>query len=282
MEKIGLILDTTTYTREDIKNIDFIKTASLTVTVDGVDYSESELSLDQMSHFLHAAKKLTTSQPAPGVFLNLYQEFYNEGYTHVLVITLSDKLSGTFQSALIAKTMIDFDLDISVHSPQVASFGVALGIPPLIEMIQNGETFENIVKREKVLYENAVVMFTLQDLMHLFRGGRLSKVSAFIGTVLRIKPIIEMIDGRLNLTRKERTNIACFDYFMDRVDEYSKKYKNIYVDFIQMNRIEWELKFIEVMKVKYPNIKTHISKYVTPVFSVHLGEQGFGIAIVAE
>lgn len=282
MEKIGLLIDSTTLTREDILQCPFLKVASLGVSVDGVEYEEVKIGLEEMNHHLHTAKKLLTSQPSPGVFLNLYQQFYDEGYTHVIVICLSEKLSGTFQSALIAKTMIDFPLDISIHSPRVASFGVALGIPALIEMIEANESFENIVKREQSLYHDAVVMFTLGDLMHLFRGGRLNRVSALIGTVLRIKPIIEMIDGRLELTKKERTNIACFEYFMSTIQRYVDKYEHVKVDFIELNRAEWAEKFLEVAKTRFPKIETHITRYVSPVFSVHLGDQGFGIAVVAE
>jgi len=282
MEKIGLLLDTTTLTRDDITNYPFVKVAPLGVSIDGVEYTEFDLNQEVMNHHLHTAKKLLTSQPSPGSFLSLYQEFFQEGYTHIIVICLSEKLSGTFQSALIAKTMIDFPLDISIHSPRVASFGVALGIPTLIQMIQDGASFEDVVKREQNLYQDAAVMFTLGDLMHLFRGGRLNRVSALIGTVLRIKPIIEMIDGKLELTKKERTNIACFDYFMSVIQTYVDKYKDVKVDFIELNRPEWAEKFLEVAKTRFPKIETHITRYVSPVFSVHLGDQGFGIAVVAE
>ncbi len=280
MEKIGVIIDSTTLTRDDFIDNSFIKVAPLGVSIDGVDYTEATLSKKAMAKLLPNAKKMLTSQPAPGVFLDLYEEFYKEGYTHVIVITLSEKLSGTFQSALIAKTMIDFPLEISVHASSVASFGVALGIPLIVEMIQKNLPFEEVTKQTQLIYANAKVLFTLQDLMHLFRGGRLSKVSALIGTVLRIKPIIEMIDGKLELTKKERTNNGCFEYFMGVIDNHVSNFKHVYVDFIEMNRPEWADKFIETAKTRFPNVVFHITRSVTPVFSVHLGDQGFGIALV--
>jgi len=281
MEKIGLLIDSTTITRDDILENDFVKVAALGLSIDGEEYTEATLSKKQMAELLPHAKKMLTSQPAPGAFLELYQEFYNEGYTHVLVLTISEKLSGTFQSALIAKSMIDFSIDISIHSCTVASFGVALGIPLVVDMIKANTPFEKLNEETIRIYENSKVMFTLQDLMHLFKGGRLSKVSALIGTVLRIKPIVEMVDGKLELTKKERTNNGCFEYFMNQVDEHITKFTNVYVDFIQMNRPDWETKFVEVMKEKYPTIKYHLTRAVSPVFSVHLGDQGFGVSILA-
>ncbi len=282
MEKIGLLLDSTTLTRGDIIKYPFVKIAPLVVNIDGVIFSELELSTEDMTHYLHNAKKMTTSQPSPGEFLRIYEEYYKEGYTHILVITLSEKISGTFQSAMIAKTMIEFPLEISIHSPKIASFGVANGIPILAKMIEKNQLFDKLVDRYHILYKDASVMFTLSDLMHLFRGGRLSRVQALLGTVLRIKPIVEMIDGKLQLTKKERTNIACYDYFMGVIDNYAQKYEKVYLDIIQLNRPEWAEKMKKEIETKYPKMKIHLTDYVSPVFFVHLGDQGFGIAVLAE
>ncbi|MFH0993717.1 MAG: DegV family protein [bacterium] len=282
MEKIGLLLDSTAITRDDIRSYPFIKIASLGVTIDGVDYQETAIPQAQMISFIHTAKKMSTSQPAPGDFLRLFEEYHAEGYTHVLVVVLSDKISGTFQSAVIAKTMVDFPLQIEILSPQVASFGVALGIPPLAQMIVNGKSFKKIVERARSLYADAKVMFTLADLMHLFRGGRLNRISALIGTVLRIKPIIEMIDGKLQLTKRERTNQACFQYFLETIDRYREKHSQVAVDVIHMNRAEWADRLVDAITKKYPDIEIHRTIYISPVFYVHLGDQGFGIALTGE
>ncbi len=282
MEKIGLLLDSTALTRDDIRSHAFIKIASLGVTIDGVDYKETEVPQEKMISFLHTAKKMSTSQPAPGEFLHLFEQYRSEGYTHVLVVVLSDKISGTFQAAVIAKTMVDFPLHIEILSPQVASFGVALGVPPLVQMIKAGESFKAVVERARSLYADAKVMFTLADLMHLFRGGRLNRVSALIGTVLRIKPIIEMIDGKLQLTRRERTNLACYEYFLTTIDHYREKHRKVAVDVIQMNRLEWADRMVDAITKKYPDIEIHRTIYISPVFYVHLGDQGFGIALTGE
>jgi len=282
MEKIGLLVDSTTFTREDLRQYPFIKAAPLGVTIDGIHYSEFELTTEAMLEHLHTAKKMTTSQPSPGEFFVLYEEFYKQGYTNILVITLSEKISGTFQAAMIAKTMVEFPLDISIHAPKLASFGVALGIPVLAEMIVAGASFAEVTEHYYSLYANGTVMFTLANLMHLFRGGRLSRVQALLGTVLKIKPVVEMIDGKLELTRKERTNLACFDYFMGVIDKYVGEYRKIYLDIIHLNRIEWAEKLKTAVAEKYPDISIHMTEYVSPVFFVHLGDAGFGIAILAE
>lgn len=282
MEKIGLLIDSTTLTRDTLLQVPFVKVASLNVSIDDVDYRELDITTSQMIEHLHSAKKMLTSQPSPGEFLKLYEQFHQEGYTHVVVITLSDKISGTYQSAQIASTMMDFPLTLKVFAPQVASFGVANVIPLIQKMISDGASFDEVVLRSDRLYSDSCVMFTLSDLMHLFRGGRLNRIQALLGTVLRIKPIIEMVEGKLALTRKERTNQACYEYFMDKVETYAKKYSRLYIDIIQLNKPEWAEKLKEAIESKYPTAVIHMTSYVSPVFFVHLGDQGFGLSISAE
>ncbi len=282
MEKIGLLIDTTSYTRDDLLNRSIIKAAPLGVSIDGVLYKEPDLSFETMMKYLSEGRKMMTSQPSPGEFLHLYEAYYKEGYTHIFVVALSEKVSGTYQSAVLAKSLVDFPITISVHSPKVASFGVALGLPILAEAIEKGISFDALEALYTKTYANAHVMFTLSNLMHLFRGGRLSRVAALLGTVLRIKPVIEMIDGKLELTRKERTNNQCFDYFMETIKKYHDKYQTIRLDIIQLQRPEWAEKIKEAVEEMYPNISIHMTNYISPVFSVHLGDQGFGIAILGE
>jgi len=282
MEKIGLLIDSCSLTRPDLALFPFVKVADLNVTIDGVDYQEHELPTPVIIGKLHTAKKMTTSQPSPGLFLEKYQEFHQEGYTHVLVVVLSPEISGTAQSATIAKGEVDFPLEIVIRSPQVASFGVALGLGLLCQMIVEKQPFSAVVSRSDLLYKNATLMFTLSNLMNLFKGGRLGIVSAFLGTILHIKPIIKMIDGKLNLVKKERTSLACYEYFMEVIKEYAEKFKTVYVDVIHLNRQEWGDKMMKDIHELYPNIVLRMTEYVSPVFFVHLGDQGFGFAIIGE
>lgn len=282
MEKIGILIDSTTITRTDILEYPFLKVASLNVTIDGIDQPEISISTEKIIEKLHTAKKMTTSQPAPGDILAKYEEFFKEGYTHVLVVTLSVPLSGTYQAALVAKSLMENPMTIEVRAPQVASYGVALGVKELCEIIKNNATFEEVLRRYESLYKDASVMFTLSDLLHLFKGGRLGIVSALIGTVLRIKPIVEMIEGRLELTKKERTNQACYEFFLEKLDRYEKQYKKVYVDIIELNRLEWADKLEQTIRERYPETSIHRTNYVSPVFFIHLGDQGFGLSIIGE
>ncbi|MDP3130911.1 MAG: DegV family protein, partial [Bacillota bacterium] len=136
MPKIGLLIDSTTLTRDDILTHSCVKVAPLNVLIDGNEYRETDITEAKMMEHLHTAKKMTTSQPAPGEFLRLYEEFASEGYTHVLVVLISDKISGTAQSAVIAKGMLDIPLEVEIYPTAVASYGVTNGVMALIADIE--------------------------------------------------------------------------------------------------------------------------------------------------
>jgi DegV family protein with EDD domain len=280
MEKIGLLIDTTSLTGEILRTYDFVKSVNLKVMVDDKEHLEKDLSKEDMENFIEEHKKMTTSQPSPQEFIDTFEAYEKEGYTHVLVVVLSEKLSGTFQAALLSKTMYEGDMTISIHSPQVASFGVANGLRVLAKDIKEGISFDALEKKYYQVFEHGYVSFTLSNLMHLFRGGRLSRVSALLGSVLRIKPIVEMIDGKLKMVKKERTNIACQDFFMAKIDEYAEKFEHVYLDIIHLNMEKWADNIKEAVEAKYDHVHIHMTNYVSPVFYVHLGNKGFGISLI--
>ncbi len=282
MEKIGLIVDSTTLTRKDLKKYEFLKEVQLKIQIDQETYVENQLTSEEMERYIDEGKKFLTSQPSPSEFLKVYKDFYEEGYTHVIAVLLPHKISGTYQSALVAKSLVDFDLEIEIHAPESASFGIALGVKQLAETIEKAKSFDEVQKKYYSIFQKPLVAFTLGDLGHLFRGGRLNRVQAFIGKILRIKPIIEIVDGKLDLVRKERTNLACMEYFVSKINDYAKNYKNVYLDVISLNMGEWGQKLIDYVKENLKKVDIHVTNYVSPVFYSHLGNKGFGIAIVAE
>ena len=278
-DKIGILIDSTTNIANEFDAYPFVKTVQLKVDVEHHEYKESELSKEQMLTFIQEQKKMKTSQPSPAEFLEKYQAFFDEGYTHVLVVLITDKLSGTFQSAMLAKSMVESDIEISIHSPECASFGIANGMRVLAGDVEEKRSFDDILKKYYALFEQTHVSFTLANLKHLFIGGRLNRISAFIGTVLRIKPIVEMVEGKLKMVKKERTNNGCLKFFLDKVDEYAANKKSLYIDVIHLNMPEWADKLVKAVKEKYPTASIHITDQVSPVFFVHLGDKGFGVAV---
>ncbi|MGE5601612.1 MAG: DegV family protein [Nitrososphaerales archaeon] len=137
----------------------------------------------------------TTSQAAPSDFLGLYQSFTEAG-DEVIVLPISGKLSGTLSSAVIAyESNPGWAVDV-VDSKSV-SIGLGLLVQEAVKMIEAGATRTEIVARLLTLREKVQIVFVVETLEYLQKGGRIGKAQAFVGTLLRFKPLLGIADGEV-------------------------------------------------------------------------------------
>lgn len=142
----------------------------------------------------------TTSQVNVFTFKQQFALWAKEGLP-VLYIALSSGLSGTYNSAMIAREQVLEDYPkakIAIIDSLCASGGVGLLIHMTLQLLKQGHTFEQAVIYAENLKHHIVHVFTVDDLHHLERGGRVSYASAFVGTLLQIKPVLYINDeGKL-------------------------------------------------------------------------------------
>lgn len=137
----------------------------------------------------------TTSQAAPADFLGLFEEFTAAG-DEVIALLLSGKLSGTLSSAVIAyESHPGWAIDV-VDSKSV-SIGLGLLVQEAVRMIDAGATRPEIVARLLALREKVQIVFVLETLEYLQRGGRIGKAQAFVGTLLKFKPLLGITEGEV-------------------------------------------------------------------------------------
>ena len=108
MRKIGILTDSVSYLSDELlKRVD-IRVCYLNVIIDGTSYKEIiEIDNETLFKKIKEGKKVTTTQPSPEEFFQVYNEFKNEGYTDVISILMSSKASGTYQSAVLASQMVE-------------------------------------------------------------------------------------------------------------------------------------------------------------------------------
>ena len=143
----------------------------------------------------------TTSQPTPDAFAQEYEKAISAGET-VIVLTISSKLSGTYQSANIAA--MDFPGQIYVVDTLSAAIGVGILAELAYDLAQQGMAAEAIVAKLEEEKHKLVLFAALDTLEYLVRGGRLSKVAGLAGGLLNIKPVITLKDGEIVVVGKAR------------------------------------------------------------------------------
>ncbi|MFS0727777.1 DegV family protein [Paenibacillus sp. 1P07SE] len=141
---------------------------------------------------LESASQLpTTSQPSPNDFMEVYKSILEETPgAQILSFHISSEMSGTYQSAVLAESLIEEETDITVIDSKSASFGFGMRVVEAARMAREGKSKEEILERMEWLRDNMRLYFLVDSLEYLQKGGRIGKASALIGSILNIKPIL--------------------------------------------------------------------------------------------
>ncbi|MBZ4662980.1 MAG: DegV family protein [Caloramator sp.] len=205
MNKIAIVTDSTSDIPKELVNRYNIRVIPLTITYkDKTYYDGVDLKIDDLLRMLDEGEELPkTSQVNPARFYEEYKRLFDEGYNKIISIHLSSNLSGTYQSAIIAKNMLETD-DIYVVDSRTVSFGTGMLALKAAKMIEEGKDVEEIYNTLNILAPKSRVAYALDKLEYLKKGGRLSGTQATIGTLLNIKPIIYITDGNHAILDKTR------------------------------------------------------------------------------
>lgn len=166
----------------------------------------------------------TTAQVIPQRFFEIYKKYLDEGFK-IISIHLSSKMSGTYQSACIAKNMLETD-DIFV----IDSMNVTTGLGTLViyasRMLEKVMEIEEIVKELENAKPHVKSMLLFNSLDHLVKGGRLSKTAGFIGNMLGIKPMLCVKDGEMEVVDKVRGSKKALKNIVEYLEELDVKEEN--------------------------------------------------------
>ncbi len=212
----------------------------------------------------------TTSQPSTGDFLDEFKKAFEEGYEEIIAILLSSKLSGTYNSANLAKDILG-DERISIVDSEQAASNLRFLVEDAINMSKNDKTMEEIVEHLENKKRQMYAYLTVDTLEYLKRGGRLSSLQSAIGSVLNVKPIIQLKDGVLDSLEKVRGKNKALNAIENKVFENVEKISICHIlDLDEAKKLKVNL------EKKFPNASITIDE-LGPIIGCHLGPGGIGI-----
>lgn len=172
---------------------------------------------------LAEGRKVTTSRPSPGQFRRVYAELEEQGFDGIVSVHLSSELSGTVSSARIGRQSIG--IPVTVVDSRTVAMDQGYGVMAAWEAAGRGADQETVVKAAREGSRNTLLLY-VPTLEQLRRGGRLAPSIARIGSVLQVKPLLTVKDGRLALLEMPRTAVKAKSRFLklataalDAVDE---------------------------------------------------------------
>jgi DegV family protein with EDD domain len=251
-----------------------VKFAPLSITFDKESfYDRVTLTYEDFYKRMHEMDELPrTSQPSPEAFYNLMKEAIDQGYEAV-VITLSSGLSGSHNSACLAKDMFTEQMQKKIHivDSLTASMGQGLLVLKAARLSEEGESAEKIAK--VVIESRSCIksIFTVDTFEYLLKGGRVTKVQAFFGTVLDIKPILHLdSQGKIFPMEKVRGKKKALIRMLEMLEEMGNEAKNTTLGISHFLSEDDALRIANKMKERF-KIKEVVVGKLSASIGTHVG-----------
>jgi len=164
----------------------------------------------------HDATWPTTTQPSPGVFADVYNKLAEET-DEILAITLSSKLSGTYESALNAKSLVEKECRIEVIDSLTVAMGLGLIVIAAAKEIQKGANLDEVADLVRRAMPRSHLVAYFDTLKYLAKGGRIGKAQGLLGAMLSVKPVLTVKNGEMSPLTRLRSRTAGMDYLYNFV-----------------------------------------------------------------
>ena len=280
MHKIKLISDSTCDLSKELLHQHNIDIVPLFVNFKDESYLDGiTLTVPEMYKKVEELKYLPkTAAASPGSFVEAFEKNLSLGYD-IIYFGIGAGFSGTMQSANSAKTIINSDKIHLIDSANLSS-GTGLLLLKAAKFIEQGDDVETVIAKIKALVPKVRTQFVINTMEYLYKGGRCSGVAAIAGTLLKIKPIIKVVNGAMTVGKKPRGRIEAgldvlindlFDQ-LDQVDE----------DFLMITHsmADESVKYIQNHLQGKTSIKNIYETNAGCVISSHCGQGCIGILYI--
>jgi DegV family protein with EDD domain len=159
----------------------------------------------------------TSSQPSVGAFEAVFEELAQDA-DGILCVHLSSSLSGTYNSAMLAKETFKHQLPIEVMDSRSVSLGLGIMAVQSAMAANAGAPLRELANNVKRMIPNMHVLFAVETLEYLQKGGRIGRAQAFLGSILSIKPVLKIEDGEVRPVEKLRTRAKAIDRLVEFIE----------------------------------------------------------------
>ncbi|WP_080843982.1 DegV family protein [Cytobacillus gottheilii] len=276
--KTAVVTDSTAYIPLEIRKKLNIHMIPLSVIFGNETYQEEvEITADGFYEEVKTKELPTTSQPPVGEFMELFEKLSKE-YDEVVSIHLSSGISGTFQGAVSAGSLVE-DIKVFPFDSEISCMVQGFYVLEAAEMAAEGKNAAEIMERLEEMRKTLKAYFMVDDLSHLQRGGRLSSAQALIGSLLQVKPLLHFEDKLIVPFEKIRTRKKAMKRIVELLGEAVQSGEPHRAVIIHANREQEAIDWKAELEEQFPHVEFVIS-YFGPVIGTHLGEGSMGLGWV--
>ncbi|CAI2662499.1 DegV family protein [Apilactobacillus apinorum] len=279
--KIAIVTDSTSYLSKEEQGKYGIHIIPMPVMIDGKSYEEGvNISTEEFYEKLKNSQSFpSTSQPAMGELINMYNSLAEEGYDAVISIHLASTISGFFNSLSALAPTIE-NIKVIPYNSKITVKLMGNLVIEAAKQVEAGKSIEEVIEHLDMVRDTIDEIFVVDDLQNLVRGGRLSNASAFLGSLLKIKPLLtfdkqsnEIVAFEKVRSRKKALK-RTEELFKEAIDKVDYPVKAIVIN---GNDPEAGHEWKESIQSIYPDMKIEES-YFGPVIGTHLGNKSLALA----
>lgn len=279
MKEIVIYSDSTCDLSDELIKENNIKILPLYVTFDQEVYKDRiDLNPEELYKKVEQKNKLPkTSTASVGDFIKLFEEETKDG-NELIMFTIGSGFSSTYQNALLAKDTMNTD-KVEIIDSQNLSTGVGLQVLKACKLKNEGKSIEEIKEELSKITPKVRSKFAVESLEYLHKGGRCSGASRLFGTLLQIKPVIGVTDGKMDVEVKTRGKRKALEYMLTDIIE---KKGQVDEDCIMITHTYADAEAEELkarLSEEFPNAKIEITN-AGCVISSHCGKGTIGILYI--
>lgn len=282
MSKVAIVTDSNSGITQSLAKEMGVYVLPMPFMIDGKEYFE-DINLTQEDFYekLKADVTITTSQPAIEDITALWDKLLKE-YDEIVHIPMSSGLSGSCQTAFMLSQ--EYDGKVQVVDNQRISVTLRRSVEDALKMAAEGKSAEYIKDVLTKTKLDASIYITLDTLKYLKKGGRLTPAAAAIGTILKIKPVLQIQGERLDAFAKARTVKSAKDVMVKAIrnDMENRLGKDVYIDIAHTDNYEEALKFKNEVIPLFPEVNPEDIRIESLSLSIscHIGEGSLAITCI--
>jgi len=277
MTLVRIVTDSTADLTNEIASALQITIVPLYVNFGDESYRDNiDLTTDEFyCKLANCAKLPTTSSPSPGNFAEVYDKLAEEA-DEILTITISSKLSATYKAAVDGEKLRKTKSRVEIIDSLSAVVGLGLIVISAAKAAKVGYSLDEVINVTKRSIQRVELRIAFDTLEYLKRGGRIGTARAFLGSMLKINPILTIKDGVTEGVAKLRSRAKAMDYLYDFANSFEHIEEMALEDANTPDDVET---MINRLSVKLPRERIYKMK-VSPVIGTHVGPRVIGLGIL--
>lgn len=274
---VKIVTDSTSDLTHEIASTLGITVVPLYVNLGGVTYRDNiDLTTEDFYQKLGQSATLpTTSSPSPGSFTEVYDRLAAET-DEILTITISSKLSASYKTAVAGREIRKSNARVEIIDSLSAIAGLGLIVISAAKAAQAGQSLDEVINVTRSSMKRVEFRIAFDTLEYLKRGGRIGAAQAFLGSMLKVNPILTIKDGVIEGVARPRSRTKAMDFLYDFVASYAHIEEMVIEDANTPDDVET---LLDRLSSIFPRERIYRMK-VSPVIGTHVGPRVLGLGIL--